>query len=77
MQMAGGSLPRHSFPLISSQGRDTREPDAIQTVEGGRWAGLSWWGKLTDSEPESLSAILSGLFSGSTISGHLGCLHTG
>lgn len=34
-------------------------------------------GKLTDGEPESLSAGCSGLFSGLTVSGHLGYLHTG
>jgi len=36
VQMAGGSLPRHSIPLISSQGRDSQEQDVIQSVEGGR-----------------------------------------
>lgn len=49
-----GSLPKHSFPLISSEHRDTQAPDTIQAVEGGRWAVLSWWGELTDRDGVTL-----------------------
>lgn len=61
VQMAGRSSPRHSFPLISSQDRDTQEPDGIQALESGRWAGHSWLGELTDDELASLFAADSGL----------------